>query len=164
MHCTDAQPQLDAFVDTEIPPRELVEVARHVAECVTCDARVKQLMVLHDIVQDVTEADMSGIDLAGLWTGVEAALDAQAAGGAGGTVRRLPLRGASLWVAGMAMAAGVMLFMGAGGEPPVTSPMMVAAPRTPVIERYVGVSTSIKKDDQTGARLINLGSGRLSRR
>jgi anti-sigma factor RsiW len=170
MHCLDARSKLDAFVDTELPPRELVEVARHVAECVACDASVKQLMALHDAVCDVTEADASGVDLRGVWGGVEAAVDAHDAsrqgrqGRQGRMLRRLPGRSAPLWAAGMAMAAGVMLFMGAGGDPPVAPPMIAAGPRMPVIERYVGVSTSIKKDDQTGAMLINLGSGRLSRR
>jgi hypothetical protein len=74
------------------------------------------------------------------------------------------VRSVPLWVAGMAMAAGVMLFLGAGGEQSVAPPMIAAGPRTPVIERYVGVSTTIKKDEQTGAMLINLDSGRLSRR
>jgi hypothetical protein len=121
-------------------------------------------MALHDAVCDVTEADAHGVDLRGIWAGVEAAADAHDARRQSRIVRRLPVRSAPLWAVGMAMAAGVMLFMGAGGEPPATPPMIAAGPRTPVIERYVGVSTSIKKDDQTGAMLINLGSGRLSRR
>jgi len=164
MHCPDVQPKLDAFVDTELSPRELVEVARHVAECVTCDASVKALMTLHDVVQETTEADVSTVDLGGIWSSVEAAMGVHDASRRAGIVRRLPVRSASLWLAGMAMAAGVMLFLGAGGEPPAAPPRIATGPRTPVIERYVGVSTSITRDDQTGAMLINLGSGRLSRR
>jgi anti-sigma factor RsiW len=164
MRCPDAQPQLGAFVDTELSPRELVEVARHVAECVTCDASVQRLMTMHDVVQDVTGADVSAVDLRGVWAGVEAAMNAHDARRRGSMIRRLPVRSVPLWVAGMAMAAGVMLFLGAGGEQLATPARVATGPRTPVIERYVGVSTSIKKDDQTGAMLINLDSGRLSRR
>ena len=164
MRCPEAQPKLDAFVDTELPPRELVEVARHVAECDACDASVKWLMTLHDVVLGVTETDARAVDLNGLWPGVEAALDAHDAQHPGATVSRLRVGSAPLWVAGMAMAAGVLFFFGTGGEPSVMPLETATGPRAPVIERYVGVSTSITRDDQTGAMMIHLGDGTLSRR
>src|SRR5262249_62216559 len=43
MDCQDVEQLLDGFVDTELSPPELLDVARHAATCTACDGAVREL-------------------------------------------------------------------------------------------------------------------------
>ncbi|HWP64983.1 MAG TPA: zf-HC2 domain-containing protein [Candidatus Limnocylindria bacterium] len=105
MTCGDVETLLDAFLDSELPPPMLVAVARHAAGCQACDQTIRSLTALREAVADTVRRDAERVDLSGLWPRIEVAIEA--------TDRRRRwkerLRGAPLWAAGVAAAAGLAL-------------------------------------------------------
>jgi anti-sigma factor RsiW len=75
MTCGDVSDLLDTFVDAELPASMLLSVARHAAECPACDAVVRELTALHEVVERVTREDGDALDLDAVWTGIEAGMD-----------------------------------------------------------------------------------------
>ncbi len=116
MACPDVEQLLDAFVDTELPPPQLLDVARHAATCATCDDAIRSLTALRQSVALLLERDGSDLDLSGVWPGVEAAI------GTGrprrGIVLGLPraIRSAPVWGAAMALAASLVFWFSAPSQ------------------------------------------------
>ena len=107
MTCGDVETLLDAFLDSELPPPMLVAVARHAGGCDACEETIRSLTSLRDVVADTVRRDAEAVDLSGLWSRIEGAMESV-------DQRRRwreRLRGAPMWAAGMAMAAGLALVM-----------------------------------------------------
>src|SRR5262245_53667627 len=72
MTCPDVAQLLDAFVDTELPPAQLLDVARHAARCPECDRDIRDLSALRQSVAAVIERAGRDLDLSGVWPAVAA--------------------------------------------------------------------------------------------
>jgi anti-sigma factor RsiW len=72
MTCPDVAQLLDAFVDTELPPSQLLDVARHAARCPACDRDIRELSALRQSVAAVIERAGRDLDLSGVWPAVAA--------------------------------------------------------------------------------------------
>src|SRR5262245_61791421 len=72
MTCVDVDQLLDAFVDSELPPPMLLEVARHAAACGTCEAAIRRLETLRRTLADSVLGDVAALDLSGVWPRVAA--------------------------------------------------------------------------------------------
>lgn len=76
MACPDVEQLLDAFVDTELPPPQLLDVARHAAGCAACDRAIRDLTALRQSVAVLVEREGRALDLSGVWPAIAGALDA----------------------------------------------------------------------------------------
>jgi anti-sigma factor RsiW len=105
MTCGDVETLLDAFLDSELPPPMLVAVARHAGGCSDCDETIRALTSMREAMADTVRRDAEEVDLSGLWSRIDVAIDSL------DRRRRWSerLRGAPMWAAGMAMAAGLAL-------------------------------------------------------
>src|SRR5262245_65564589 len=72
MTCPDVAQLLDAFVDTELPPAQLLDVARHAARCPACDRDIRELSALRQSVAAVIDRAGRDLDLSGVWPAVAA--------------------------------------------------------------------------------------------
>lgn len=108
MNCTDVSTLLDPFLDTELPPPMLLAVARHAGTCTTCDAAIREMTELRELVARGNAAAVDGLDLRSVWSAVEAGIDRHDASQA----RSRRLRALPMWGTMAAMAAGLLLWMG----------------------------------------------------
>jgi len=107
MTCRDAEQLLGHFVDAELPPPMLLAVARHAADCPSCDEAARQLSALHDALAATIDADVGRLDLSGVWPAVEK------------QIARAPVRipwrrrvgSAPLWGGMLAAAASALFFL-----------------------------------------------------
>ena len=156
MSCSDVEPHLDAFIDTELPPRELVEVARHVAQCAACDESVQRLMSLHDVVAGVTVAEAEHVDPRAVWARLEVAMGEHETRQKWRARRRV----APLWVTGMAMAAGALLALRAVvpvGPGPVQGP--IASVNSVEIVSVSGRDIHVRHEPTRGNTIIWVDDG-----
>jgi anti-sigma factor RsiW len=166
--CTEVGELLDAFVDSELPPEELLRVARHAGQCARCDASVRGLLAVREAVVADTNRLIDGVDLSRVWAGVDAAItrvDGQAEWRRRGEARRATFgaRRITIWGSMAAIAAGVALFV---GMPPSERPRSASAPppaqiaknkRVPnhvIIDQLAGKDITLKRDDQKGGTMI----------
>lgn len=165
--CTDVAELLEAFVDSELPPDELLRVARHAGQCARCDGVVRGLLAVRDAV--VADADrlIAGVDPSRVWAGVDAAItriDGQAEWRRRNEARRMPSssRRMTVWGSIAAVAAGVALFVGMPqGERPkgtVPTPAQQVAknkriPNHVIIDQLAGRDISVKRDDKVGTMI-----------
>lgn len=151
MTCEDASPLLDAFVDAELDGSALIHVARHAAGCSSCDATLRELMALHDVIGRRGQADADALDLSGLWPTLEpqlAQVDARRA-------LRRRLRSLPVWGGGLALAASALLMLSGPTERPAT-PIAHARPNQAVIERIKseGGTFALRRERKNGTTLI----------
>lgn len=152
MTCADVGPLLDAFVDAELPAPMLLAVARHAGGCAPCDASIRELTSLHEIVERTVHTDAEELDLSGLWPAVEAGMarvDARRA-----WLRRV--RSVPAWGVALAAAAGAVLWLRA---PAMETPRQVASTHRPnqaVIDRLSsdGSRVAIARERKLGTTLI----------
>ena len=155
MTCGDVETLLDAFLDSELPPPMLVAVARHAGGCSGCDETIRSLTSIREAVADTVRRDAEAVDLSGLWSRIDVAIDS--------VDRRRRwgerLRGAPMWVAGMAVAAGLALVaMNYPGPPVKTQGPTVARnnfPRNHVwIDRVAGSNVMLRQQPKDGTTVM----------
>jgi anti-sigma factor RsiW len=156
MICGDVDQLLDAFVDSELPPPMLLEVARHAAACSTCETAIRQLETLRRTLADTVHADVAALDLSGIWPRVSAEVHrANARRTWQRRVRTLPA-----WGAVLAVAASAVFWLRVPAQETATSRPVVAhvATRTPqnlaYIDRLAGKDVSIRREPKAGTTLI----------
>ena len=118
MTCTDVGRLVDAFIDTELPPGEMIDVARHAGGCAGCDRTIRELETLRHAVGATVDAEIDALDLSGVWQAVSGDIDRVDAKRV--KVRRL--RQAPVWGAALAMAASAVFFLLPTIEQPEPSP------------------------------------------
>ena len=153
MTCGDVETLLDAFLDSELPPPMLVAVARHAGGCGACDETIRSLTSLRDAVADTVRRDAEAVDLSGLWSRIEGAMESV-------DQRRRwreRLRGAPMWVAGLAVAAGLALV--AMNVPVPTKSIQIARgnsyPRNhAILDRVAGRQVGVRQGPKDGTTVI----------
>jgi anti-sigma factor RsiW len=163
MTCTDVEQLITPFVDAELPSPMLLAVARHAAACPACDATVRDLTALCEAVAEAMDAAVDDLDLSGVWSGVAEVIDAQQAT-THPKVR--PLRALPVWGSMVALAASLLLWIGApvqdGGPAAVqTAGVAAKAPVTRVaartrteVDRLAGKAVALKREPKTGTPII----------
>jgi len=152
MTCGDVETLLDAFLDSELPPPMLVSVARHAATCTSCDGTIRSLTTLRERLADTVRSDAEGIDLSGLWTQVDAAIDV--------TERRRRwtqrARGVPMWAAaGMAAAAATVLVLSNLQSTPRPGVQVARMPPNHAyIDRLAGRDVLLRRELKDGTTLI----------
>jgi anti-sigma factor RsiW len=165
MTCDDVQQHIHRFLDTELPPPMLLAVARHAGCCSACDARIRELSDLGDLIRADADAALASLDMSGVWAGVEKGLDAHDAE----VAHRRRLRALPLWGSGVAAAAVLVALLDNSPAPkPSISDM---ARQTPTVQQPVRQVAAIDRlavenrhqisvrRDQKGFTLIALGAG-----
>jgi anti-sigma factor RsiW len=152
MTCGDVETLLDAFLDSELPPPMLVAVARHAAGCTPCDQTIRSLTTLRETLADTVRRDAETVDLSGLWSRIDAAIDT--------TQRRRRwterMRGAPMWAAGLAMAAGLAL-VALNVQWTAPGPGVRVArvpPNHAYIDRLAGRDVLLRREAKSGTTLI----------
>jgi anti-sigma factor RsiW len=155
MTCGDVETLLDAFLDSELPPPMLVAVARHAGGCSDCDQTIRSLTSLREAVADTVRREAEEVDLSNLWSRIDASIDAE------DRRRRWSerLRGAPMWVAGMAMAAGLALvamnYRDLQNVPRGTSVARNNYPRNHAwIDRVAGRDVMLRQQPKDGTTVI----------
>jgi anti-sigma factor RsiW len=152
MTCGDVETLLDAFLDSELPPPMLVAVARHAAGCAPCDQIIRSLTTLRETVAETVRRDAETVDLSGLWSRIDAAIDS--------TQRRRRwterMRGAPMWAAGLAMAAALALVVLNVRETPRSHGVNMAkvGPNHAYIDRLAGRDVLLSREPKSGTTLI----------
>ncbi len=151
MTCADVTELLDAFLDAELPGPMLLTIARHAGACTSCDATIRDLTALHDVVERTARAAGEALDLSGVWLAAEARMTDEDAA----RVWRRRLRAAPAWAAvGMAMAAGAVLWLRTGASEP-TRLAGRPRPNQAVIERLDTSSHfELRRERKNGTTLI----------
>ena len=163
--CTDVAELLEAFVDSELPPDELLRVARHAGQCARCDGVVRDLLAVRGAVLADADRLIAGVDLSRVWAGVDTAItriDGQAEWRRRNEARRTPStsRRMTVWGSIAAVAAGVALFVGMpqSERPKGTAPVQQVAknkriPNHVIIDQLAGRDISVKRDDKVGTMI-----------
>jgi anti-sigma factor RsiW len=165
MTCPDVEQLLGAFVDTELPPPRLLDVARHAATCSRCDGAIRELTELRASVAAVLESEARQLDLSGVWPAVAVAIDRQGPAWPRLTV----LRGGAapgatrMWAALMAIAATALLwFRPATHQYPekmIPSPGRVARTLNEAnIDRIAGRGITMRREPKSGTMIIWVAS------
>ena len=163
MTCPDVEQLLGAFVDTELPPPRLLDVARHAATCSRCDGAIRELTELRASVAAVLESEARQLDLSGVWPAVAVAIDRQGPAWPRLTV----LRGGAapgatrMWAALMAIAATALLWFRPATHQQSGKPMTIAsagrAARTindAGIDRIAGRGITMRREPKSGTMII----------
>ena len=111
MTCPDVEQFLDAFVDTELPAPQLLDVARHAAGCTACDMAIRDLAALRQSVAALVEREACALDLSGVWPAVEAAINPPVRRSARIVALQRAVPAAPVWAAIMAIAASVFVWL-----------------------------------------------------
>ena len=164
MTCQDVEQLLDGFVDTELTPPQLLDVARHAAICANCDGTIRELTGLSESVAWLVEGEARTLDLSGVWPAVAATIPSSLPRRSRGHVvpRQLPV-----WGAVMALAASVLLWLGTAGQPPAHVPKQIASveqgatrPRAwqsanhADIDRLTGKGIAVRREPKSGTTVI----------
>ncbi len=166
MNCQDVEQLLDGFVDTELSPPELLDVARHAATCTACDGTIRELTGLRGAVTRLIEGEARQLDLSGVWPAVAATLPASRRPRSAGIAvlpRQLPV-----WGAVMALAASVLLWLGTSAQPPSTPKPTPAAAgdryasrsrawqsaNHAEIDRLSGKGIAVRREPKSGTTVI----------
>jgi anti-sigma factor RsiW len=159
MICADFEQLLDGFIDSELPPQMLLEVARHAAACPSCDQTARELTTMHDALARVASDDAATLDLSGVWPAVAVEFDRAQARRAW----RRRLRSAPVWMTAMAAAASVAIWIRSPEVLPVpvsSAPVRATrvAMRRPtnraVIDRLAGKGVTVRREPKAGTTII----------
>ena len=177
MTCPDVAQLLDAFVDTELTPPQLLDVARHAAGCVTCDVAIRELAALRQSVAALVEREALELDLSRVWPAVEAAISLPARRPARIFALTRGAPAAPVWGALMALAASVFVWLSgpstelatqvatqvASGGKPVAATRTVAgtapirtlrATNHAYIDRLAGKDIAVRREPKSGTTII----------
>jgi hypothetical protein len=164
MTCQDVAQLLDGFVDTELSPAQLLDVARHAAICANCDGTIRELTGLRESVAWLVEGEARTLDLSDVWPAVAATIPASLPRRSRGSFvpRQLPV-----WGAVMALAASVLLWLGTAGQPPARAPKQIASVEQgatrarawqsanhAVIDRLTGKDIAVRREPKSGTTVI----------
>ena len=153
MTCSDVERLADAFVDTELPPAMLLDVARHAGTCRTCDDAIRELESLRQSVMRSVQAETDGLDLSPVWPAVATSVDRREAR----RVRVRRLRSLPVWGAAAAMAAGAVFWLQMPAE---EVPARRAVERTAFtrnhayIDRLTGKDITVRREPKDGTTVI----------
>jgi anti-sigma factor RsiW len=173
MTCSDVEQFLDAFVDTELPPPQLLDVARHAASCSACDMAIRELAALRQSLAALVEREVCALDLSGVWPRVEARIHPPARRPARVVALRRAVPAAPLWGAMLALAASVFVwFSGPSSElatqvatqvasadrhaaAPAPPPARVMRPSNHAyIDRLSGKGIAVRREPKSGTTII----------
>jgi len=150
MTCGEVEALLDAFVDAELPAAMLLAVARHAGACTACDAVVRELTTLREVVERSVAAEAEALDLSRVWPAVSQGIERH-------DVRvewRRRLRTVPAWGVALAVAASAVLWVRSPGP----EPQRVAArprPNQTVIERIDSSGHfELRRERKNGTTLI----------
>lgn len=155
MTCDEASERLSAFVDAELPGPELLEVARHAAQCPACERAIRDTIVVQQVLVREQHAALAELDLMQVWPRVAAEIDRLDAGAAR-PARRARMSRVPMWgAAALAMAAGA-LFWFRSETPAPTRLAARARPNQAVIERIDsdGTRFELRRERKLGTTLI----------
>ena len=175
MTCPDVEPLLDAFVDSELPPVRLLEIAQHAASCATCEVAIGELTALRQSVAALVEQEVDRLDLSGVWPAVDAALGRRPST----PIRVVPLRRKlptlPAWGAVAALAASLFLWLGApyrqdiaptlptASQQSTEQPVQVASAKATRpgralnhadIDRLSGKDIAVRREPKSGTTII----------
>jgi len=161
--CADVQRMLDAFVDTELPPPLLLAVARHAAGCPPCEASIRELTDLREVLCGAIDQELETVDLRQVWPAVCRALERQRTA----VPRAWPGRRVAVWGGLVAMAASLAMAVGLwNGRRPVEHAPVVASRPTPVVtaraelrnraafDRLWGRGIEVKREPKAGTTVV----------
>jgi len=150
MTCGEVEALLDAFVDAELPAAMLLAVARHAGACTACDAVVRELTTLREVVERSVAAEAEALDLSRVWPAVSQGIERLDAR----VEWRRRLRTAPAWGVALAVAASAVLWVRSPGP----EPQRVAArprPNQTVIERIDSSGHfELRRERKNGTTLI----------
>ena len=179
MTCSDVEQLLDAFVDTELPAPQLLDVARHAASCTACDVAIRDLALLRQSVAALVEREACALDLSGIWPAVEAAINPPVRRSARIIALRRAVPAAPLWGAIMAIAASVFVWLSgpstelatqvatqvaSAGRPVASVPAQAHTASAPIratrfsnhadIDRLAGKDIAVRREPKSGTTII----------
>jgi len=129
MTCRDVEQLLGHFVDAELPPPQLLAVARHAGSCAACDQAARELTELHEAIAHTVEAEVAGFDFSRVWPEVERRITPERPQVAGGWRR---ISSTPLWGGMLAIAASALFFL---QMPANTPPVVVQQKTKPAVSR-----------------------------
>ena len=150
MTCGEVEALLDAFVDAELPAAMLLAVARHAGACTACDAVVRELTTLREVVERSVAAEAEALDLSRVWPAVSQGVERHDAR----VEWRRRLRTVPAWGVALAVAASAVLWLRSPEPEPAR---LAAAPRRnqAVIERIDSSGHfELRRDRKYGTTLI----------
>jgi anti-sigma factor RsiW len=111
MTCREVQKLLDLFVDGELEARTMRAVALHVTRCPVCEALLRGLERLQELVSDAISDAVADVDFSRFWPTIAARAETvqRSWRGLGGRLRAVTRR-PTLVAAGMAAALAVSAF------------------------------------------------------
>jgi len=77
MTCRETLNLLPLFFDGELEPRQMRAVAMHSTRCAPCEAALREIERLQEVVSSTLNTRVDEIDLSGLWTAIEPRLRAR---------------------------------------------------------------------------------------
>ena len=173
MTCPDVAQLLDAFIDTELPPPQLLDVARHAASCPACDRDIRELSALRQSVAALVERAGRDLDLSGVWPAVaEMVAPARRPARVVRLTRGVP--SAPIWGALMALAASVFFWFSPPSSRiadqqfaslphpvratvPAPAPALVRSMRLANhadIDRLAGKDIAVRREPKSGTTII----------
>ncbi len=76
MKCPDIAPLVTRFFDGELDGPHMRTVALHITRCRDCEAELRTLEKVQDLVVAQAAAEVEGIDLDSIWAGISSEIDA----------------------------------------------------------------------------------------
>jgi anti-sigma factor RsiW len=161
MTCPDVEQLLDAFVDTELPPPQLLDVARHAATCPGCDGTIRALSELRASVAALVEREARQLDLSRVWPAVEKAIRLRAPRRARIAALRRASPSAPLWAGLMALAASLFFWFSGPSTQPLRGKQIAMAPTRAArsfnhadIDRLAGKDIAVRREHKSGTTII----------
>ncbi len=71
MTCREASNLLPLFFDGELDARQMRAVALHDTRCPECEAELRRMERLHDVINDTLSASVDEIDLSNFWPAID---------------------------------------------------------------------------------------------
>ena len=164
MTCSDVDHLLDSFIDTELPPAQMIAVARHAGTCAICDATLRDFETLRDALGSSVQAEVDALDLSGIWPQVAVGVDDAIARRARWMSRR-GLSAAPVWGAALALAASLMVVVMRPAAPvgkvadlhrprPASRLASASLPNYAQIERLAGKNIAVRREPKDGTTMI----------
>jgi anti-sigma factor RsiW len=165
--CSAAAPLIDAFIDGELAPSDLLEVARHAGQCAQCEGAVRELLAVRDGIVSDSDRLVDGLDFGRVWPRVETAIartDAQADWRRRVDARRgVASRRVTVWASVAAIAATAVLMVRPAQQPggvaknPQTASIHGTEKRLPnhvFIDRLAGKDIALRREPKSGTTMI----------
>ena len=144
MMCRETLSLLPLFFDGELDPRQMRAVAMHSTRCSSCEAELRELERLQELVSDAISARVEEIDLNEFWPSIERRLGAPPVAW-WERVRTWWSEGEHRWVIGVpafgaAIAAAVLAFLFFARVPQPATPDL-AAPQLAAVDNAASIDS-----------------------